>query len=310
MRKPPELWMPRGPRWQAWAIAISLGLHALLFLVKVNPWLIAPERPVIQIVLTPPGTETAGQPELRFEVQGGRPPARRGPATAPAPRQNPVPELPETRPQAEAPRPAEAAPLITSPLVTPPSADSGRGKPVAGNPGYRIGPALGEGKLWVQPLPAAPREIAEAFNKSNIELVDSAVSAIVQAYIDSVLNAPVDPGATPPSWTTKIFGKTFGIDSKYIYLGGIKIPSALLAFLPINGGGVTMEYSKASRMAAIRADLIYASQRAATMDDFKRAVRELRAERERQREIERNQRQPQNPADTTSKEKPRPPRIP
>jgi hypothetical protein len=190
-------------------------------------------------------------------------------------------------------------------------ADSGRGPPRPGTPGFRIGPALGEGKLWVQPLPAPPKEIAEAYNKTHVELVDSAVSAIVQQYIDSVLNAPADPGATPPSWTTKIMGKTFGIDSKYIYLGPLKIPSALLAFLPINSGGVTMEYSKASRMAAIRADLIYAAQRSATLEDFKRSVRELRAERERQKELERNQRRTpgEAPKDTTTK-KPIPPKIP
>ncbi len=307
MAKPPELWLPRGPRWPNWAIAVSLGLHALLFLIKVKPWLVVTERPVIQIALTPPGALAVGQPEIRYEVQGGRPPSRRGPATVPAPRENPVPELPQPKPEPEQVHPAEPLPFVTTPLAVPPTADSGRGKAVAGNPGYRIGPALGEGKLWVQPLPAAPREIAEALNKSHIELVDSAVSAIVQAYIDSVLNAPTDAGATPPSWTTKIFGKTFGIDSKYIYLGGLKIPSAILAFLPINGGGMTMEYSQASRMAAIHADLMYASQRAATMDDFKRAVRELRAERERQRELDRNQRQP---ADTSQKKKPIPPKIP
>ena len=36
----------------------------------------------------------------------------------------------------------------------------------------------------------------------------------------------------PPSWTTKIAGKTFGIDQNYIYFAGLKIPSAILA-LPL-----------------------------------------------------------------------------
>src|SRR6185503_16475040 len=92
------------------------------------------------------------------------------------------------------------------------------------------------------------------------------------------------------SWTTQILGKTFGLDSTYIYLGGLKIPAAVLALLPIKGGGVTMEYSQANRLALIREDLARASSRAQNLEDFKRAIRELRAERERLKEIKRNQR--------------------
>lgn len=310
--KPPELWLPKAPRWTYWAVAISLGIHGLIFLIKVKPWLIVhPPRP-IAIVLVPPGTETPGQPDIRFEVRGGRPPSKSGPSTQAAPRENPAPAQQETRPTPVEPRQAEPSPLAAAPPAPAPApSDSGRGQPRPGAPGYRIGPALGEGKLWVVPLPAPPQEIAEAYNKSRVELVDSAIAAIVQQYIDSVLNAPADPNTTLPSWTTKIMGKTFGIDSKYIYLGPLKIPSALLAFLPINAGGLTMEYSKASRMAAIRADLIYAAQRSATLEDFKRSVRELRAERQRLKDLEQNQRKTpgEAPKDTTTK-KPIPPKIP
>ena len=116
-----------------------------------------------------------------------------------------------------------------------------------------------------------------------------------------MLSAPAAPGSAPPSWTTQIFGKTFGIDSKYIYLGGLKIPSAVLALLPIKSGGASMEYSQASRLAAIREDLAYAAQRSQTMDDFKRAVRELRAERERRRQLEENQKKKPEKTDSTKK---------
>lgn len=308
MRRPPELWLPRPPRWSAWAIAISLALHGLLLLVRVKPWLVPPRRETAVIVLVPPASERAGQLELRYEVPGGRAPERQGRAGAPARAPEALQVLPELRPSPAEPEPAQPSPANVAPPSAPLPADTARGAPGAGRPGYQIGPALGEGKLWVRPLPAPPREIAEALTRSHLELVDSAVSAIVQAYIDSVLNAPAAPGSAPPSWTTQIFGKTFGLDSKYIYLGGLKIPSAVLAFLPIKGGGLTMEYSQAARMASIREDLAYAAQRSATLDDFKRAVRELRAERERQRQLQQNQRKPQGGAkDTTRKE---PPRIP
>jgi len=290
----PELFLPRRKRWSGWAIALSIGLHALLLLVKVNPWLVQPRMPPSIIILTPPGSEGSRAVEMRFEEPGGA--ARKGRAAGITPKQEEPAPTPE-QPKAEEPQPVAPAPTP----VAPAPAESVATRDSIGPRVYRIGPALGEGKLWVRPLPAPPRELAEAITRTHLQLVDSAVSAIVQEYIDSVLSAPSAPGAAPPSWTTKIFGKTFGIDSKYIYLGGLKIPSAVLALLPIKGGGASMEYSQATRLAAIREDLAYAAQRAQTMEDFKRAVRELRAERERRHQLEENQKKKPAPADTTKK---------
>ena len=300
MARPPDLWLPRPRRWSTWAIAISATLHVLLLFVKIRPWLVPPRRPPSVIVLLPPGAEGRPQDaELRFQVPGGA--ARRGQSVGIVPREEPViAASPEVRAEEPVPEPVPLPPPIAEPVPR----DSARppGVPVGRN--FYIGPALGEGKLWVRPLPAPPREIAEALAKSHFQLVDSAVSAIVQTYIDSVLNAPAPPGAALPSWTTQLFGKTFGIDSKYIYIAGLKIPSAVLALLPIRGG-MTMEYSQAARLATIREDLSYAAQRSATLDDFKRAVRELRAERERQRQLELNQRGGAK-ADTGKREPARP----
>jgi hypothetical protein len=170
----------------------------------------------------------------------------------------------------------------------------------------KIGPAAGAGKLWVRPLPAPPKELAQALTRTHAELVDSAVTAIVQAYLDSVLAAPVALSNTPPSWTTKIGGKTVGLDSKYIYLGPIKIPTALLALLPIgNAGAVNVDLSKYHQFQQMQEDLQYAARRAETMDDFKKAIKELRAERERQREFKKNQlTDPGKNADTTKAKTP------
>jgi hypothetical protein len=157
-------------------------------------------------------------------------------------------------------------------------------------------PSLGAGKLWVRPLPLAPRELAQRLSRSHYELVDSAVSEIVQAYIDSIMKAPVPFDARPPSWTTQIAGKTFGIDSKNIYLGGLKIPTAILALLPIpQVSNIDLRY--AQRMKDIQADLQYAAQRAQTMEEFKKAIKDVREKRSRELEFERNQRR--TPVDST-----------
>ena len=270
------------------AIAISVFVHALLFLVKVGAYLPPSRLPPAQVYLVPPGAEGERAFEMKYQEPGGA--ASKGRAAGITAR----PEL-----EAPAPEPERVeAPPVEAPAELPPAPPADTTPKSAPRPpgrSVRIGPALGEGKLWIRPLPAPPRELARDLTRTNAELVDSAVSAIVQEYIDSVLSAPAAAGAAPPSWTTQIFGKTFGIDSKYIYLGGLRIPSAVLALLPIKGG-TTMEYSQANRLALIREDLQRASARAQTMEDFKRAIRELRAERERQKEIERNQRlKPEKP---------------
>ena len=284
MSRRPELWLPRPRRWSTWAIAISVAVHALLFLVKVGAYLPPSRLPPAQVYLVPLGAEGERSFDMKYQEPGGA--AKKGKAAGITAR--PELEVPTPTPEPE----RIEAPPVEAPANLPPAQPADTPSvPAPRPPGrtVRIGPALGEGKLWIRPLPAPPRELARELTRSHLDLVDSAVSAIVQAYIDSVLSAPAAAGAAPPSWTTQVFGKTFGIDSKYIYLGGLRIPSAVLALLPIKGG-TTMEYSQANRLALIREDLQRASARAQTMEDFKRAIRELRAERERQKEIERNQR--------------------
>lgn len=300
MRPPLDLELPRR-RARPWvAIAISVAIHSLLLLVTINPWL-PPRRPSTRPPLLPMPRTSDGPVavDMVFLVpaegqgSGGQPGVER------------------VRPELVGPAP-EATPLQPIPVPRPVvvTRDTGTFMPirpadpvgVAPRGGIqRIGPALGEGTLWVRPLPLPPRELAEVLTqRSHIELVDSAVSAIVQAYLDSVMTSPSRPGAPAPSWTTDIQGQTFGIDSKYIYLGPLRIPAALLALLPISGGG-NMDLQEGRRLAAIRADLQYAARRAETMDDFRKAIREIRERRDQEREFERNRRSapPPIPPDTS-----------
>jgi len=142
-----------------------------------------------------------------------------------------------------------------------------------------------------------PEELAQRLNKNHVELVDSAVTAIVQAYLDSIANEPSARGQGLPSWTKEIAGKKFGIDSKNIYIAGLKIPAAVLALLPIPAGNVDQNRAY-NHLMDLRADLQYAAQRAENLEEFKTMIREMRLRKEREREFERNQRTAPAPADT------------
>jgi hypothetical protein len=182
-----------------------------------------------------------------------------------------------------------------------PSADTGSvpaPRPQAPVEFGRIGPGLAQGRLWVRPLPLPPRELAARLSKSKAQLVDSAVTKIVQAYLDSIASDPATKNQGLPDWTTEIAGKKFGLDSKNIYIAGLKIPAAVLALLPIPAGNIDQNRAY-NHFMDLRADLLYAAQRAQTLEEFKEVIREIRARKEREREFEKNQRTappPEEPA--------------
>jgi hypothetical protein len=192
-------------------------------------------------------------------------------------------------------------PDVVQQTPPPPVADTGTATPPPRRPALigRIGPELADGRLWVRPLPLPPKELAGRLSrKKHTELVDSAVNAIVQSYLDSIALDPATRSVGLPSWTTQVAGKKFGLDSSNIYLAGLKIPAAVLALLPIPAGNIDQNRAY-NHLMAMRADLQYAAQRSQNLDEFKQMIRDMRLRKEREREFERNQRTappPEEPA--------------
>lgn len=153
----------------------------------------------------------------------------------------------------------------------------------------RIGPGLGEGRLWVRPLPLPPKELAQRLEQTHAELVDSAVTAIVQGYLDSIAMDPAARNVGLPSWTTQVAGKKFGLDAKNIYIAGLKIPAAVLALLPLPQGNIDQNRAY-NHLMELRSDLQQAARRAENLDEFKDMIRDMRLRKEREEERARNQR--------------------
>jgi hypothetical protein len=267
-------------------------VHSLLLFGWITGRLPAVPRLPRQLIVLSQPADGPDQTTMRYQL-----PQRvgeQGSSEVPAPRRGTA-RVRATRP--ELPTAPEAVTLLPMPEAREAPADSGS-TPAPLTRASRIGPGLAEGRLWVRPLPLPPRDLAQRLSQNRAELVDSAVSAIVQAYLDSIANDPASKNVGLPSWTTEVAGKKFGIDSKNIYIAGLKIPAAVLALLPISSGNIDQNRAY-NRLMDLRADLLYAAQRAQTLEEFKQVIREIRLRKEREREFEKNQRTappPETPA--------------
>jgi hypothetical protein len=200
-------------------------------------------------------------------------------------RQAPPPENP-------APPPPE---LVVAPTDVPNAMPAA---PPAAPSGWGVqGPRLGDGGLWVGPRPALPVAVADELYGSVDSLErDSVVVNRLRAMVDT-LNRALDEEQRAhrlPSWVVRgdSGDPQWGLDPRNIYIAGIKIPTAVLALLGnMLPQGNYDEGLRSRHLMDMRADLLRSAQRAENYQDFRRAVRELRARNQAERDAERRRRQ-------------------
>lgn len=115
---------------------------------------------------------------------------------------------------------------------------------------------------------------------------DSAIRAIYIAYRQAEIEAEANKGKSPRDWTFEKGGQKYGIDSSYIYLGKFKLPSAILAALPFNTGGVDGHRIIENRNADWIRNDIYAHSQGITEDDFRAAIKRIRERTDREKKEE------------------------
>lgn len=180
------------------------------------------------------------------------------------------------------PRPATPTSVPTIITAAP------KGPPVASNE-PSSGPLIGGGgqlrgiqpryedpRLWV-----APGQIASA-PKTPTERLDSIIIVDIGAYNDSVRVANGGRRA-PGDWTFERNGQKYGIDSKFIRLGPVSIPTAVLAMLPINITGNPTTYERNKSLTSRHDEIFEQAQRGMNNADFDKAVRSIRERKERER---------------------------
>jgi len=169
------------------------------------------------------------------------------------------------------------------PPLPPPSVSSGAISGTGtGSGGAPTGIATG-----IEPATPDPRLDLQvgrySFPKSPAQRADSAVKAIFEAYRQAVIEAQLVQGRSPRDWTIERNGGKYGLDSQYIYLGKFKIPSAILAALPLNNVGVDGQRILDNRNADwIRNDILMHAQ-GLSEEDFKAAVKRIRERKEREK---------------------------
>jgi hypothetical protein len=243
---------------------------AVILAVTV-PWQ-APRRRAEYVVLQP---LEAGD-SLQF-VPGTREMRAKGP-TIVSSRREPTPPPP-------APPPAVTAQPDTG--VTMPAYDPNAGRLVPA-------PQVGDGRLWVSPRPPLPAAVAEALYGDTTGRRAVAIERL-RAMVDS-LNQVLDVMQRErqrPSWTVggENGSPKFGIDSQFIHIAGIKIPTAALALLGnLLPQGNFDEGMRARQLNDMRADLLRAADRAQSFQDFRRYVRELRERKQAERDADERRR--------------------
>lgn len=207
-------------------------------------------------------------------------------------------QLPRGEPPKEAPRrggdnrafsptPSAPAPVasIQIPSALPPipnrpprtAGDLGSGPLVGGGGDTRgVRPSYSDPRIWA---PSAPVVTAPLSAPARL---DSAMLPIYTALIDSMRRA--NGGRDPGDWTKTIGGQKYGIDRKFIRLGPVSIPTALLALLPLNiqGNPTTIDHDR--RLQQMRGEILEQAARAARDDDFQKAVKSLRERKQKERD--------------------------
>jgi len=258
------------PVGRAWIFTAALHVVAVILFITV-PWQ-APRRKADYVVLQP--LEIGDT--LQF-VPGTRELRAKGPTIVSTRREPPPPAAP-------APPVATTNPDtgVTLPAYDP---DAGKVAPT---------PQVGDGRLWVSPRPALPAAVADALYGDTTGRRIGAIDRL-RAMVDS-LNQVLDViqrEKQRPSWT---IGGTpnkpeWGIDSAYIHVAGIKIPTMALALLGnLLPQGNFDEGMRARQLNDMRADLLRAADRAQTLQQFRRYVRELRERKQAERDAEERRR--------------------
>lgn len=206
-----------------------------------------------------------------------------GPVTREAPRAGGDGRTPVASPTPAAPivAPTTVPSTVPVPSGPPRVAPGGIGPLVGGGgPTQGIQPSFNDRRLWTTPSDVV---VAPLIPMTRADSLRTLLQETARLYVDSMVRANPQ-GRRPGDWTFERGGKKYGIDPQFIQLGDFKIPTALLALLPMNVQANPTNLDRARRLSSMRSEIIEQAERRARDDDFYAAVKALRERKEKERE--------------------------
>ncbi len=143
-----------------------------------------------------------------------------------------------------------------------------------------IGPAYGDGTMWQTPFEVIVQEGA-TWGPMEAELAVLVAEMLDSVIVDSMIRLGI------PSWVFNAGGYQWGVDSKFIHLGPVKIPTVLLALLPIPATGNYEQAQQARWLADVRDQIMRQAQRMDDLETFKGYIKQLEERKRRERDEER-----------------------
>ena len=184
----------------------------------------------------------------------------------------------------------EAEPLV-APTEVPgalPTAPSAPGEPSGGSgpliggggPLAGIQPTFTDQRLWVDHSNVV---IAPIVPLSRSDTLRQRLAERIVEVEDSLMKLIPEGARRPGDWTATLGGKKYGVDPGFIRLGNFRLPTAVLAMLPMNVQANPIAMERARRLDAMRTEIQLQAARSYREDEFYAAVRALRERKERER---------------------------
>ena len=143
----------------------------------------------------------------------------------------------------------------------------------------RIGPTFGDGRVWQGPPEIWLAEDGE-WGPLEAQLAMRVVDMLDSLLLDSLVQEGI------PNWVFTAGGQEWGVDPMFIHLGPVKIPTALLAFLPGLPAGNYEQAQQARWLADVRQQILRQANEMNRLESFRDYVKELRGRKLREREQE------------------------
>ncbi len=147
----------------------------------------------------------------------------------------------------------------------------------------RIGPTFGDGRVWQGPPEILLVEDGE-WGPLEAQLAMRVVEMLDSLLLDSLVQQGI------PSWVFTAGGQDWGVDPMFIHLGPVKIPTALLAFLPGLPAGNYEQAQQARWLADVRQQILRQANEMNRLESFRDYVKELRGRKLSDRAHERRRR--------------------